>query len=470
MNKLNSTLALALIFFIFAPIHTGFAAVSSIGEINVVGSNQGKVVASSTADLVVSLIIDRSRAEPGEEIEKIEIIMPAGFSNPSDERVLLDSKETKFNPKISGQSLLIVLADIILDFKSTPADIFFKVKTPNLVTKNAIFRVRLRNPFDEVIGENVKSGNADQKQENNNKFSLTVVENIPPPTPTGFTAKADPEGENDVLISWDKSSDLDVDGYFIYRDEIKMDVPDADTIKFRDINVPEGKYDYTIKAHKAGGQLLSKSSATVTVNVGIDKKPPLPPASLELKLTDIGMELKWASSPTADVLKYIVYFKSPQDKEPQKLKELPKEAGKPDEKGTVLLYSFTDKPDLSKPGEYTYTVAAIDEAGNKSEISEGYRRFDKPYPNPFTPLSSNDKFNKIAFAAGMLGDADGQFSVKIYDIDGALVKEFVSGGAEREWKWDGKYENGEYVESGIYIYQIQVGDEKPVAGTIVVAK
>lgn len=467
MSNVNIALILALICLIFAPIATGFAAVSSIGEINVVGSNQGKVVASSTANLIVSLIIDRSRAEPGEEVKTIEIIMPSGFSNPSDEKVLLNAKETVFTPKVSGQSLRIELRDMILDV-STVADIIFKVKTPNLLTKNAIFRVRLRNPFDDVIGDFVKSGNADQKQENNNSFSLTVVENVPPPTPTGFVAKADPEGENDVLISWDKSSDPDVDGYFIYRDGIQ--IPGGDTTKFREINVPAGEYNYTLKSHKAGGQLLSQPSATVPVKVGADEKAPSPPASLELKLTDIGMELKWTASPTADVVKYIVYFKKPQDQEPQQLKEVPTEAGKPDEKGTGLLYSFTDKPDLSKLGEYTYTVAAIDEAGNKSEISRGHRIFNKPYPNPFTPLSSNEKFNKITFAAGMVGDAEGEFRVKIYDIDGALVQEFMSVGAEREWKWDGKDDNDEYVESGIYIYQIQVGDGKPVVGTIIVAK
>jgi len=471
MNNLNTTLVLALICFVFASIATGFAAVSSIGEINVEGSNQGKVVASSTAALIVSLIIDRSRAEPGEEIKTIEIMMPSGFSEPSDEKVFLDSKETDFTPKVSGQSLLIELKDWILDFKSTPADIFFKVRTPNLVTKRAAFRVRLRNPFDDVIGDYVRPGNADQKEENNDSFNLIVVANEPPPTPTEFVAKADPNGENDVLISWDKSPDSDVDGYFVYRDGIQIDIPTAEATEFRDINVPKGEYGYTIKAHKAGGQLLSKSSEIVTVNVDIDRKPPAPPPSLEVKLTDYGMELKWTSSSTADVVKYIVSLKKPQDKEPQKLTELLKEKGKPDEKGGGLLYSFTDKPDLSKPGEYIYTVAAVDEANNKSEeIFGAHRVVDKPYPNPFTPLSSNEKFNKITFAAGMVGDVEGQFSVKIYDIDGALVKEFVAIAGERDWKWDGKDENGDYVESGIYIYQIQVGDEKPVPGTIIVAK
>jgi len=454
----------------FAPVATGFAAVSSIGEINVEGSNQGEVVASSTATLVVSLIIDRSRAEPGEEIKTIEIVMPAGFSNPSDEKVFLNSKETAFTPKVSGQSLLIELKELILDFESTLADISFKVKTPNLVTKRAAFRVRLRNPFDDVIGSDVKAGNADLKEKNNNSLNLIVVANEPPPTPTGFAAKVDPEGENDALINWDKSPDLDVDGYFVYRDGTQINIPGAETTKFRDINVPEGKHDYTIKAYKAGGQLLSEPSKIVTVNIGTDKKSPLPPSSLELKLTDYGMELKWASSPTADVLKYILYFKKPQNNEPQQLRELLKEAGKPDEQGVGLLYSFTDKPDLSKPGEYIYTVVAVDEANNKSEISRAHRVFDKPYPNPFTPLSSNERFNKITFAAGMIGAVEGQFSVKIYDIDGALVKEFVAIGGERDWKWNGKDENGEYVESGIYIYQIQVGDGKPAVGTIIVAK
>jgi hypothetical protein len=65
-------------------------------------------------------------------------------------------------------------------------------------------------------------------------------------------------------------------------------------------------------------------------------------------------------------------------------------------------------------------------------------------------------------------------SAKIFDINGALVSEMFKGpvsGSEKTYsaKWDGKSSAGEVVESGIYIYQIEVGGEV-LNGAIVVAK
>ena len=50
-----------------------WAAVTSMGEINAIGDDRGIVPASSNVELIFTLNIDRSRAEPGEEIKTIEI-------------------------------------------------------------------------------------------------------------------------------------------------------------------------------------------------------------------------------------------------------------------------------------------------------------------------------------------------------------------------------------------------------------
>ena len=62
----------------FAPAAN--AAVSSTGEINVVGDPTGTVPTASTQTLILTLLIDRSQAEPGEEIQTIEVKLPPGFT------------------------------------------------------------------------------------------------------------------------------------------------------------------------------------------------------------------------------------------------------------------------------------------------------------------------------------------------------------------------------------------------------
>jgi flagellar hook assembly protein FlgD len=74
----------------------------------------------------------------------------------------------------------------------------------------------------------------------------------------------------------------------------------------------------------------------------------------------------------------------------------------------------------------------------------------------------------VTFSARGLGDVEGEFKVKVYNIDGILVKE-LRVKELRELTWDGINDDGKLVESGVYIYQIQVG-ENFKTGTVIVAK
>lgn len=59
---------------------------------------------------------------------------------------------------------------------------------------------------------------------------------------------------------------------------------------------------------------------------------------------------------------------------------------------------------------------------------------------------------------------------RIYDLSGSLiVSQLPAGPVTNSLKWDGKDDYGNTVESGIYIYQLQGGDEL-ISGTVVVAK
>ena len=442
-----------------------YGAVTSVGEINVAGETKGVVPASSTVPLVVTLVVDRSLAEPGEEIKTIEIAMPPGFLTQSSyfKGISRDGNPLVARAVVSGGTVLRVeLADAIIDFQNSIYEIIFDTRTPNTVILEAVFRARLRNLRDGPIGEFIRSGQADGKL-NNDDFTLEVIPNVPPDPVIGFIAEADGTGENDVTLRWQKSEDLDVNGYLIYRDkeEEPIDIENRSSTTFRDVNVIPGRHTYQITTYKTRF-LQSERSPMQTVEVSPDTAAPEPPTMLSIITSSDGVEVLWKPSVSRDVTTYRILFGS---SETDGLTPLPNgeiSELKPE-------YKFIDDRPLSI-GSFTYAVIAIDEADNASApIEKRLRIFDKPYPNPFTPLSPNEDFNQVVFPARTLEDASGEFTVFIYDIDGMLVKTLAALPGETEVIWDGRDEAGEIVESGVYVYQLQVG-ESFKTGTLIVAK
>ena len=437
-------------------VSSSYGAVTSVGEINVVGETKGVVPASSTVPLIVTLSVDRSLAEPGEEIKTIEIVMPPGFLTQSSyfKGISRDGNPIVARAVASGGTILRVeLADVVADFQNSIYEITFDTRTPNTVILEAVFRARLRNLEDGPIGEFIRSGQADGKL-NNDDFTLEVIANVPPDPVISFTAEADGTGENDVTLRWQKSEDLDVNGYLIYRDkELPINVENRSSTTFRDVNVIPGRHTYQITSYKTLF-LQSERSPIQTVEVSPDTAAPEPPMMLSIITSSDGVEVLWKPSVSRDVVKYEIFEGSTPLGEISELK---------------TEYKFIDERPLST-GSFTYTVIATDEANNKSErIEKRLRIFDKPYPNPFTPLSSNEDFNQVVFPARALEDASGEFTVSIYDINGMLVKTLAALPGETEVIWDGRDETGEIVESGVYVYQLQVG-ESFKTGTLILAK
>jgi len=71
------------------------------------------------------------------------------------------------------------------------------------------------------------------------------------------------------------------------------------------------------------------------------------------------------------------------------------------------------------------------------------------------------------FAFNYLKEGD---SVKIYNVNGKKIRTITSGTSDG-FTWDGKNDNGQYVESGTYVYQIKVkGRSKLISGTIAFVK
>ncbi len=438
-------------------ISNSYGAVTSVGEINVAGETKGVVPASSTVPLIVTLVVDRSLAEPGEEIKTIEIVMPFGFVTQSSffKGISRDGNPIVARAVVSGGTTLRVeLADAIVDFQNSIYEITFDTRTPNSVILEAVFRVRLRNLRDGPIGEFIRPGQADGKL-NNDDFTLEVIPNVPPDPVIGFIAEADSTGENDVTLRWEKSTDLDVNGYFIYRDkeEEPIDIENRSSTTYRDVNVVPGSRTYQITAYKTRF-LQSGRSPIQIVEVSPDTAAPEPPMMLSIVTSSDGVEILWKPSVSRDVITYQIFEGSTQ-------------LGEISESKTEYKYIDSRPLDI---GSFTYAVTAIDEANNESEpVEKRLRIFDKPYPNPFTPLSPNEDFNQVVFPARSLEDTSGEFTVFIYDIDGMLVKSLAALPGETELTWDGRDETGEVVESGVYVYQLQVG-ESFKTGTLIVAK
>lgn len=451
-----------------------YSAVTSIGEINVVGETKGIVPASSTVPLIVTLSIDRSLAEPGEEIKTIEITMPKGFeSEVTDfEDITRDGEKLQASVIISGGNVIRVeLAKDIRDYINSIYNITFSARTPNTIFL-AEFKVILRNNEDTPIGEFIREGQADSKL-NNDDFTLQIIPNVPPAPVTTFTAEADTTGENDVTLHWQKSEDPDVNGYIIYRDietviNVKNPVNDRKSITYSDVNVPPGERTYQITAYKSIF-LQSERSDSLTVVVSEDSAAPLPPTAISIEAKKEGVEITWNPSVSRDVTKYKIWFGSSEVTTLEPL--LDGEVTVENASNGSSEYKYFDQRVIPKGSfTFTYAVTAIDEAENESvPAKKRLRVFDKPYPNPFTPLSGDSDFNTVVFPKRTIEDGEGEFKVLLFNLNGVLVKSLTAQLDEDELRWDGRNESGDVVESGIYIYQLQVGDNFDT-GTIIVAK
>lgn len=447
-----------------------YGAVTSIGEINVVGETKGIVPASSTVPLVVTLSIDRSLAEPGEEIKTIEITMPKGFeSKVTDFKgITRDGEKLQASVNISGGNVLRVeLATDIRDFVNSIYNITFDARTPNTIFL-AEFRVILRNNEDTPIGEFIREGQADSKI-NNDDFDLQIIPNIPPAPVKTFSAEADTTGENDVTLRWQKSEDPDVNGYIVFRDtETVINVEKRESTTFRDINVPPGEHTYQIAAYKSIF-LQSERSAEMKVVVSEDTAAPVPPSSINIEAKMEGIEITWNASVSRDTTKYKLWFGSSETTTLEPLTD--GEISVEDDTNGSSEYKYFDQRPIPKGSfTFTYAVSAIDEAGNESAPGKKRLRvFDKPFPNPFTPLSGNPDFNTVVFPKRTIEDGEGEFNVHLYNLNGVLVITLKAQLDEDELRWDGKNKSGDVVESGVYIYQLQVGNSY-ATGTIIVAK
>jgi hypothetical protein len=438
-------------------------AVSSNGEVNAKDNKTGTVIAGTKADLALTVMADMSKAEPGEEIKSIQIMMPDGFKagEGAVTAVTVGGEEIpNFESVVSAHQIIVTLPTLIS--LTTIIDVEFTVDTP-ASPGSPLFTVGLLNISQNIIIPAIEPGNADGRL-NNDKLTIQVVAATKPQPPSGVSIQPDPGGENDLVISWTQSDDPAVNGYLIYRadkgDDPIADVAGREQTFYIDRGLEAGReYSYTIRSYKTKA-LKSDASSIVAATATPDTKDPESPAvSPEVKVTEKGIQIGWGPSSSRDVVRYIIYRGSSLDSL-QQIGEVGAE---------VNSYTDENPPTV---GSYLYVVGAMDDAGRETKSSPTQIRQAtvgaKPQPNPFTPLSS-PPYNQVTFPAVMLEGGEGTFAVEIYDLEGDLVFQKEAEEGSRELRWDGKDMNGEYVSSGVYVYQATMGDKYKI-GTVIVAR
>jgi chitodextrinase len=156
-----------------------------------------------------------------------------------------------------------------------------------------------------------------------------------------------------VNLSWNSSTDnVGVAGYKVYRDGVFL--ASASTTSYSDTTVQAGtSHSYTVFAYDAAGN-ISQASNTATVTTPTDTQPPATPTGLAATaVSATQVNLTWnAATDNVGVAGYTVY----RDGSP-----IATTSG-----ANTTSYSDTR---VAAATTYTYTVDAIDGAGNHSPPS-----------------------------------------------------------------------------------------------------
>lgn len=183
-----------------------------------------------------------------------------------------------------------------------------------------------------------------------------VIDAIPPTAPAELVATA--SSSSTIDLSWSASTDnVDVTGYQVFRDDEATALGTTSGTTFSDTGLaPDSTHSYAVMAVDAAGNrsALSNTASATTLSAPppLDVTPPTAPAGLaaSVNTNTNTINLSWsASSDDVGVAGYRVFRDS---------------GATPI--ATVTATTFSDSGQL---GTHTYTVAAVDAAGNQSGMS-----------------------------------------------------------------------------------------------------
>jgi predicted CXXCH cytochrome family protein len=184
------------------------------------------------------------------------------------------------------------------------------------------------------------------------------VNNFVPTTPG--TPEISVGANNKYLnLSWTASSDINLIGYRIYRDNIVIGstVNNSFTDSSFELKSSDTEYTYKIEAIDDRGLKAETVGMPITVPSydGTVTPPQAPGGGLVNKETKISMNLTWEASPSPDIQKYIV-FKN--------------DGAKFIAIGVTTFTNFKFNKDDSLPAPYEFRVIAVDKDGEFSGATQ----------------------------------------------------------------------------------------------------
>jgi subtilase family serine protease/flagellar hook assembly protein FlgD/squalene cyclase len=96
-----------------------------------------------------------------------------------------------------------------------------------------------------------------------------VVDTTPPAAPANLDGVI--EASSTARIYWPAGEEADIAGYRVYRDGVEISIDLVETIEYRDENLADGRYRYTIRAEDYAGWLSEPSNE---IELLLDTTPP----------------------------------------------------------------------------------------------------------------------------------------------------------------------------------------------------
>ena len=143
------------------------------------------------------------------------------------------------------------------------------------------------------------------KADNVSEVKVQVnVDQTPPAAPTGLVPAI--EDKVNVRLTWNANSEPDLAGYAVYRDGARITTTLLATPEYLDVNVDEGRHEYTVTAFDFAAWESEKSNL---VEVTIDTTPPITDIHLptEGKLVSGLVDVRGTAHSVDDFKEYRLY-------------------------------------------------------------------------------------------------------------------------------------------------------------------
>jgi len=237
------------------------------------------------------------------------------------------------------------------------------------------------------------------------KLSSPIFDTTPPTQPINLAIKT--KGVSDVLLTWTKSTDKNLLGYFVYVDGVKQ----SDTITTTSYLVkglsPLTAYSVLVRAYDKyeNGSIFSNTVNFTTY--AIDNVAPSVPTGLSLGAAyDLGLLLKWNASTDAqtEIRGYNIYVNGstePYNKE-------------------IIFENQVLVTGLNRLTQYSFTVEAVDANYNKSAKTAAFNASTTDF-NPDVLISGYKK-GRVQLSMEAIATSEGFSLNGSYGASGVLSR------------------------------------------------